>query len=73
MPHIGYQKVENIDNASYTDYSVTLTKDLGSGFSVSGAIVGTDADKNFYVPGVAANSTKFLGKTSGVLSVKYVF
>jgi len=73
VPHIGYQKVEHIDNASYTDYSVTLSKDLGAGFSVSGAIVGTDADKNFYVPGVAANSTKFLGKTSGVVSVKYVF
>ncbi len=73
VPHIGYQKVVKIDNASYTDYSVTVTKDLGNGFSVSGALVGTDADKNFYVPGPAANSTKFLGKTSGVLSVKYVF
>lgn len=73
VPHIGYQKVAKIDNASYTDYSLTISKDLGNGFSVSGAIVGTDADKNFYVPGPAANSTKFLGKTSGVLAVKYVF
>jgi uncharacterized protein (TIGR02001 family) len=38
-----------------------IQKDLGNGFSVSGAIVGTDADKNFYDPGPAANSTKFLG------------
>lgn len=70
VPHIGYQKVAKIDNASYTDYSVTLTKDLGSGFSVSGAIVGTDADKLFYASPV---NGKFLGKTSGFVSVKYVF
>ena len=37
------------------------------------AVVGTDADKNFYVPGPFGNSTKFLGKTAGVLSVKYSF
>lgn len=75
VPHVGYQHIEGPaeDAASYTDYALTVTKDLGSGFSVSGAIVGTDADKNFYVPGADANSTKFLGKTSGVLSAKYVF
>ena len=75
VPHIGYQKIKGPaeDAASYTDYSLTVTKDLGSGLSVSGALVGTDADKNFYVPGADANSTKFLGKASGVLSVKYVF
>lgn len=75
VPHVGYQKIKGPaeDAASYTDYSITVTKDLGSGLSVSGAIVGTDADKNFYVPGADANSSKFLGKTAGVLSVKYVF
>jgi uncharacterized protein (TIGR02001 family) len=71
-PHVGYQKVKNIPNASYTDYSLMVGKDF-SGFFVSGGIVGTDADKTFYVPGFAANSTKFLGKTSGVVSVKYSF
>ena len=70
VPHVGYQKVAKIDNASYSDYSLTLTKDLGSGFSVSGAIVGTDADKLFYASPV---NGKFLGKTSGFVSVKYVF
>jgi len=71
-PHIGYQKVENIANATYTDYSVTASKDF-SGFLVSLAVVGTDADKTFYVPGALANSTKFLGKTSAVAAVKYTF
>jgi uncharacterized protein (TIGR02001 family) len=73
-PHVGYQKIKgpNEDAASYTDYALTLSKDF-SGFLVSAAIVGTDADKDFYVPGAEANSTKFLGKTGGVLSVKYSF
>lgn len=73
IPHVGYQKVKHIDNASYTDYSVTVSKDLGSGFSVSAAAVGTDADKSFYVPGAASGSTKYLGKSALVVSAKYAF
>jgi len=72
VPHVGYQKVKNTANASYTDYSLTVSKDFG-GVVPSLAIVGTDADKNFYVPGAAANSSKFLGKTALVLGVKYNF
>lgn len=71
-PHIGYQKVENITNASYTDYALTASKDF-SGFVLSAGLVGTNADKNFYVPGPVANSTKFMGKTAAVVSVKYNF
>lgn len=71
-PHVGYQKIENIPNASYTDYSLTISKDF-SGLVPSLAIVGTNADKNFYVPGGAANSTKFLGKTTVVAGLKYTF
>ena len=71
-PHVGYQKVTHISNASYTDYSLTLSKDL-NGLAPSVAIVGTNADKNFYVPGGAANSTKFLGKTAVVVGLKYTF
>lgn len=73
-PHIGYQKIKGpySDGATYTDYSLALSKDF-SGFLVTASIVGTDADKGFYVPGANANSSKFLGKTAGVLSVKYTF
>ncbi len=71
-PHVGHQKVRNIANASYTDYSLTVSKDF-NGLVPSLALVGTDADKNFYVPGAAANSTKFLGKTAVVVGVKYNF
>jgi len=71
-PHVGYQKVVNIANASYTDYSLTLSKDF-SGLVPSIAIVGTDASKTFYVPGGAANSSKFLGKSGVVVGIKYNF
>lgn len=71
-PRVGYQKVQNIANASYTDYSLTLSKDF-SGLVPSLALVGTNAEKSFYVPGAAANSSKFLGKSALVLGVKYNF
>jgi uncharacterized protein (TIGR02001 family) len=71
-PHLGYQKVQNITNASYTDYSLTVSKDF-SGLAPSIAVVGTNANKDFYVPGGAANSTKFLGKTALVVGLKYSF
>jgi len=71
-PHVGYQKVVHIANASYTDYSLTLSKDF-SGLVPSIAIVGTDASKTFYVPGGAANSSKFLGKSGVVVGIKYNF
>ena len=71
-PHVGYQKVVHIANASYTDYSLTVSKDF-SGLVPSIAIVGTDASKTFYVPGGAANSSKFLGKSGVVVGIKYNF
>ncbi len=71
-PHIGYQKVVDIANASYTDFSVSISKDF-SGWVPSLTLVGTDADKGFYVPGVAAKSSKFLGKTSLVAAIKFNF
>ncbi len=71
-PHLGYQKVVHIANASYIDYALTVSKDF-SGIVPSIAIVGSDANKSFYVPGGAANSNKFLGKSGVVLGVKYNF
>ena len=71
-PHVGYQKVSDISNASYTDYSLTLSRDF-SGLVPSIALVGTNADETFYVPGAAANSSKFLGKSAVVVGVKYNF
>lgn len=68
-PHVGHQTVKNNAAASYTDYSLTLAKAF-SGVVVSGAVVGTDAEKAAYTSAVAA---KFLGKTSFVLGLKATF
>ena len=72
-PHIGHQRFSGTGNgiASYTDYSVTVGKDLGNGFSVSAALVGTDAGP-FYTSAPTAGS-KDLGKDTLVLGVKYSF
>lgn len=69
VPHLGYQKVKNVDIATYSDYALTLTKDLGNGLSVSGALVGTDADTTNYV----TPSGKFTGKSGAVVGLKYSF
>jgi uncharacterized protein (TIGR02001 family) len=67
-PHIGHQRVKSLSVASYTDWSLTLGKDFGNGFSASLAYVDTDADKSYY-----ANPTngKFMGKSGAVVGVKY--
>jgi uncharacterized protein (TIGR02001 family) len=69
VPHVGYQSVKNNGAYSYSDYSVTLGKDLGNGLSVSAAVVGTDADKAMYV----TPAGKFTGKTGVVVGLKYAF
>ena len=68
-PHIGHQKVKNNGAFSYTDYSVTVGKDLGNGLSASAMVVGTDASKTLYV----TPAGKFAGKAGLVLGVKYSF
>jgi uncharacterized protein (TIGR02001 family) len=67
-PHVGYQKFKNLNVATYTDYSLTLTKDLGNGLSASASVVGTDADKDFY-----RLKDKFNGKSGLVVGLKYAF
>jgi uncharacterized protein (TIGR02001 family) len=68
-PHVGHQTVRHNAVASYTDYSLTLSKDL-DGIVVSGAVIGTDADKGFYASPV---NGKFMGKTAFVVGLKKTF
>ncbi len=68
-PHVGHQTVKRNAAASYTDYSLTLAKDF-SGLVLSGAIVGTDADKTAYASPV---NGKFMGKTTLVVGLKKTF
>lgn len=67
-PHVGYQKFKNNDTFSYTDYSLTVSKDVGGGLVVSLAVVGTDADKALYTV-----QGKEIGKAGLVLGAKYSF
>lgn len=69
VPHVGYQSVKNNSAFSYTDYALTLGKDLGNGLSATAAVVGTDADKALYV----TPAGKFTGKTGLVVGLKYAF
>ncbi len=68
-PHVGHQTVKRNAAASYTDYSLTLAKDF-SGLVLSGAIIGTDADKSAYASPV---NGKFMGKTMLVVGLKKTF
>jgi uncharacterized protein (TIGR02001 family) len=71
-PHVGYQRVANNGNASYTDYSLTVSKDF-SGLALSAAVVGTNAKKISGVPVYVSPDGKNLGKTALVLGLKYSF
>ena len=66
-PHIGRQVIKNPPGYSYTDYSLTLAKDLGNGLSATGMIVGTNADKVNYDFG----GKGYLGKDALVVGIKY--
>ncbi len=72
-PDVGYQNVSGdiakAVDASYTDYSLTLGKDFGKGFSGSLQVIATDASKTFYV----TSANKFTGRTGVVAGLKYAF
>ena len=69
VPHVGYQSVKNNSPYSYTDYALTLGKDLGNGLSATATAIGTNADKALYV----TPAGKFTGKNGLVLGLKYTF
>ena len=71
-PHVGNQTVSKNGNASYTDYSLTVSKDF-SGWLVSGALIGTNAKTIGGVPVYASPAGKDLGKAGLVVGVKYSF
>ena len=72
-PHVGYHKVAKNGDFSYTDYSLTVSKDF-SGWVVSAAVVGADTKESggksvyYYAP-----KDKELGKAGLVLAVKKTF
>jgi uncharacterized protein (TIGR02001 family) len=66
-PHIGRQTVKNTSAASYTDVSLTVSKDIGNGIVLSGSVV--DTNTSAYVGG----GGKDLGKAGLVLGAKINF
>lgn len=65
-PHIGHQTVRHLGATSYTDYSLTLSKDF-NGLVPSLAVVDTDTDAYL------APNGKDLGRAGVVLGLKYNF
>ncbi len=68
VPHVGRQLIKHNGQLSYTDYSLTVAKDLGNGLSVTAALVGTNADKAVYTW-----AGKEVGKSGLVVGAKYSF
>jgi uncharacterized protein (TIGR02001 family) len=68
VPHVGRQVVKNHASMTYTDYALTLNKDLGDGLTASVAAIGTNADKTAYT-----YNSYFQGKSVVVVGVKYSF
>lgn len=69
-PHVGYQSVAGAANTSltYTDYALTLGKDLGKGLSASAAVIGTNAKTGAYYYG-----NNQMGAAGAVVGLKYAF
>ena len=74
VPHAGRQTIPNLNNAAdYSDYALTLAKDMGNGLVVSAAAVSTTAGA-FYVNGPSPyGDTKAIGKSAAVIGLKYSF
>ena len=68
-PHIGRQLIKNNPTYSYTDYALTLGKDLGNGLSASAALVTTNALRTSYT----TVENKYTGKGGLVVGLKYTF
>ncbi|MEY2659950.1 MAG: hypothetical protein RLZZ123_1122 [Pseudomonadota bacterium] len=74
VPQVGRQTVKNISGASYTHYTLTLNKDMGSGWAVSAAFHETDAKSYYALPaGAGSKAGTNAGKSALVLGVKYTF
>lgn len=67
--HAGHLSVRHYGELSYSDFKLSLAKEM-AGLTWTGALVGTDAKRDFYQAGNAAGqNAKRLGNTGFVLSV----
>jgi uncharacterized protein (TIGR02001 family) len=69
-PHVGRQLIPNQAlPASYTDYSLTLAKDMGNGLVLTAAAIGTNAKRSFYTD----LNGRYLGRETLMVGAKYTF
>jgi uncharacterized protein (TIGR02001 family) len=67
--HLGYQKVRNLDDGSYTDWSLGVSKAWGRGITTTLAYIDTNADRNVYVN----SSGRYTGRATALLSMTASF
>lgn len=68
VPHLGHLNVRHTTpSASYTDYALTLQKNLHPAWSFSASVQGASADRSFY----STPAGDFTGRTGLVLGLKY--
>lgn len=67
--HVGYQRVRNLDDGSYTDWSLGLSKELGRGISASLSYVDTNADRSMYTNSYG----KYTGRAAAVFTLSAAF
>ncbi|MPS78748.1 MAG: hypothetical protein E2591_11800 [Achromobacter sp.] len=67
--HVGRQIVRNVDNGSYTDWKLGVTRDMGQGLSVSLAYLDTNADRAVYTN----THGRYLGRATALLSLTKTF
>lgn len=73
-PHVGYQRVAHNSDFSYTDVSLTLSKEVVKGLTASVAAVATDTKEINGVKAYASPANgKNLGRAGVVVGVKYAF
>lgn len=68
VPHVGRQLVKNSGAFSYTDYALSLTKDMGNGLSATVSYI--DVSKDL---ASSLTSTKNMGPSRLVAGIKYTF
>jgi uncharacterized protein (TIGR02001 family) len=74
VPHVGRQTIPNQNNlADYTDYALTLAKDLGNGLVVTAAAISTTAGPFYVNQGAPSGDGKAIGKSNVVVGLKYSF
>ncbi|MGO4330719.1 TorF family putative porin [Cupriavidus sp. 2TAF22] len=67
--HVGYQDVRNVTDASYTDWRLGLTKDLGKGFALALAYIDTNAHHSVYTN----TSGRYIGRAAAFASLTKTF